>query len=153
MKLVALSIALVVAGLSAGAAQAAPTRSEFIRKGDAACAQTKRELVPLGARAQAAALLPPSQQWTASATLWADHIRIQKRFLVRFRAIGTPTGDTVAQKLVVSLASGVTFATRIQRAYAERNEALLAKELRAYLSYTLALNARAGRYGFRTCGK
>jgi hypothetical protein len=153
MKFVALTAALVMACLCAGVAQAAPTRSEFIRKGDAVCAQTQRELVPLVARAQEAKLLPRSQQWGAAATLWADQIRIQKRFVVRFRAIGTPTGDTVAQKLVGGLANGVTLATRVQRGFAERNEALLSKALPAYLSFTLALNTRVARYGFRTCGR
>ena len=83
MKLVALSAVLVSACLWAGVAEAAPTRSEFIRKGDVACAQTKRELAPVVSRAEEAKLLPRSQQWGAAASLWADQIRIQKRFVVR----------------------------------------------------------------------
>jgi hypothetical protein len=153
MKLVALTAAFVMACLCAGNAQAAPTRSEFIRKGDAICVQVKRELAPIVARAQEAKLLPRSQQWGAAATLWADQIRIHKRFVVRFRAIGTPTGDTVAQQFVAGLAKGVTLAIRVQRAFAERNEALLSKALPAYLSFTLAVNTRVARYGFRVCGR
>jgi hypothetical protein len=147
MKLVALTAAFVMACLCAGNAQAAPTRSEFIRKGDAICVQVKRELAPIVARA------PRSQQWGAAATLWADQIRIHKRFVVRFRAIGTPTGDTVAQQFVAGLAKGITLAIRVQRAFAERNEALLSKALPAYLSFTLAVNTRVARYGFRVCGR
>jgi hypothetical protein len=153
MKFVALSAALVMACVCAEAAQAAPSRSEFIRKGDEACAQTKRELVPLVARAQQAKVLPQSEQWAAAAALWADQIRIQKRFVVRFKAIGTPAGDTVAQKLVASLASGVTLAIRVQRGFAERNQVLLSTALPAYLRFTLALNKRVAAYGFRTCGR
>jgi hypothetical protein len=153
MKFVTLPAALVMACVCAGAAQAAPTRTEFIRKGDAACAQTKRELVPLVARAQQAKVLPQSEQWAAAAALWADQIRIQKRFVVRFKAIGTPAGDTVAQKLVASLASGVTLAIRVQRGFAERNQVLLSTALPAYLRFTLALNKRVAAYGFHTCGR
>jgi hypothetical protein len=150
---VALSAALVLACVCAGVAQAAPTRGEFIRKGDAVCAQVQRELAPLVTRAQKAKLLPRSEQWAAATTLWADQIRIQKRFTVRFRAIGTPAGDTAAQKIVGGLAYGVTLATRVQRAFAERNEVLLSKALPAYLRFTLAANSRVAAYGFRTCGR
>ena len=117
------------------------------------CAQTQRELAPIIARAQQAKLLPQSQQLAAVAALWADQIRIQKRFVGRFKALGTPAGDTVAQKLVAGLAYGVTLATRVQRGFAERNEVLLSTALPAYLRYTLGLNRRVVAYGFRTCGR
>ena len=153
MRLLALCAALVLAGLCAGIAQAAPTRNEFIRKGDAVCEQTQRELAPLVARALQAKLLPQSQRLAAVAALWADQIRIQKRFVARFKAIGTPAGDTVAQKLVAGLTYGITLATRVQRGFAERNEVLLSTALPAYIRYTLGLNKRVAAYGFRTCGR
>ena len=153
MKMVALSAALVMACVCAEVAQAAPTRSEFIRKGDAVCAQTQRELAPLVVRAQKAKRLPRSEQWGAAATLWADQIRIQRRFVVRLRAIGTPAGDPAAQKLVGNLAYGVTLAIRVQRGFAERNEVSLSKALPAYLRFTLATNIRVAAYGFHTCGR
>ena len=152
MKRVALSATLVLACVFAGIAQAAPTRSEFIRNGEAACAQAERELAPITARAQRIARLPRSERWAAAATLWADHIRIQKRFNGRFKALGTPAGDTVAQKLVADLPTGVTLAIRIQRGFAERNEALLSTAGPAYLRFTNAINARVVAYGFPTCG-
>ena len=115
-----------------GAAQAAPTRTEFIRQGDAVCVQTQRELVPIRARAEAAKLLPQSLQWGAAAAIWADQIRIQKRFVARMKAIGTPAGDVVAQKLVASLARGVTLAVAVQRGFAERDTAALSRVLPTY---------------------
>jgi hypothetical protein len=158
MKRVALSATLVLACVFAGIAQAAPTRSEFIRNGDALCAQAKRELVPVAARLQRLSLPPQmaqftGAQWAAAATLWADRNRVLKRFSGRFKAFGTPAGDTVAQKIVAGLASAVTLANRVQRGLAERNEALLTTALPAYLRLTLATNTRVVAYGFRTCGR
>ncbi len=153
MRLIALLAALVVAAVCAGSAQAAPTRGEFIRKGDAVCAQTKKELAPILARAQAAKLLPPSEQLGAVTAIWADQVRIQKRFVARFRTIGTPAGDTVAQKLVASLAHGVTLAIRVQRGFAERDATSLSLDLPAYLKFTQSLNKRVAAYGFRVCGR
>ena len=152
MRLAVLVAVLAVASVCVGAAQAAPTRAEFIRQGDAVCAQTQRELAPIRARAQAAKLLPQSQQWGAVAALWADQIRIQRRFVARMKAIGTPAGDVVAQKLVAALARGVTLAVAVQRGFAERDSAALSSALPAYLSFTLALNRRVVAYGFRRCG-
>lgn len=152
MRLGALFAVLAVATVFAGTAQAAPTRTEFIRKGDAVCVQTQRELAPIRARAQAAKLLPQSEQWGAAAAIWADQIRIQKRFVGRMKAIGTPTGDVVAQKLVASLARGVTLAAAVQRGFAERDGAALSTALPAYITFTLALNKRVVAYGFQRCG-
>ena len=152
MRVAPLLATFAVAAVCVGAAQAAPTRSEFIRKGDAVCAQTKRELLPLRARAEAAKRLAPSEQLRAVTGIWADQIRIQERFVARFRAIGTPASDTTAQKLVAGLANGVTLAKRIHRGFADRNMALLSTALPAYLKFTQALNRRVAAYGFRICG-
>jgi hypothetical protein len=144
---------LLAAVIGVASANAAPTRSEFIRKGDLVCRQTQRELVPIRTRAQAAKTLPQSQLWAATAEIWADQIRIQRRFVSRFRAIGTPAGDPVAERLVGSLAGGVTLAVRVQRGFAERDSALLSNALPAYIKYTLSLNKRVATYGFRVCGR
>ncbi len=152
MRLVALFAVLAVAATSVGAAQAAPTRTEFIRKGDAVCVQTQRELAPIRARAQAAKLLPQSEQWAAAAAIWAAQIRIQERFVGRMKAIGTPAGDVVAQRLVASLARGVTLAVAVQRGFANRDSAALSTALPAYITFTLALNKRVVAYGFQRCG-
>ena len=135
------------------AAYAAPTKAEFIRKGDAVCRQTQRELVPIRERAQAAKALPQSQQWAATADIWADQIQIQRRFVTRFRAIGLPTGNREAARLVSSLARGVTLATQVQRGFAERDTTALSVALPAYLKYTLSLNRRVVAFGFRVCGR
>jgi hypothetical protein len=134
-------------------ASAAPTKAEFIRKGDAVCRQTQRELVPLRKRAQAARLLPQSEQWAATAAIYADQIRIQRRFVTRFRAIGMPTGNQEAARLVSSLGRGVTLATQVQRGFAERDTTALSVALPAYLKYTLSLNRRVIAFGFRVCGR
>lgn len=136
----------------AGAAVAAPTRSEFIRKGDAVCAVTKRELAPIRARAEAAKLLPETKMWAETADIWADQIVIQKRFVARFRAIGTPAGDAVAVALVGKLARGVLLATRVQQGFAAHDVMKLQAALPAYVRYTLDLNRRVVAYGFRACG-
>jgi hypothetical protein len=150
--------AVLLAALAASltfvaAAQAAPTRAEFIRKGDAVCVQTQKELVPLRARAQAAKLLPQREQWAAAATIWADQIRIQRRFVARMTAIGTPTGDLAARRITRSLTRSVSFAVAVQRAFAERNARDLSPALSAYLEFTVALNRRVVSYGFRRCGR
>ena len=152
MRLAVLVAALAVASVSVGAAQAAPTRLEFIRQGDAICVQVQRELAPIRARAQAAKLLPQSRQWAAVAAIWADQIIIQKRFVARMKALGTPAGDIVARRLVASLARGVTLAVAVQRGFAERDTAALSAALPTYIDFTLALNRRVVAYGFRRCG-
>jgi hypothetical protein len=108
----ALLIAVTGLGLvlSVGAAHAAPTKSEFIRQGDALCLQVQRDLAPLVRRAQAAKSLPESQQWAAAQRLWADQIRIQARFTARLRAVGVPTGDSKARSIVLGLDRGLVLA-------------------------------------------
>jgi hypothetical protein len=145
------TVLLVCVGVEA--AYAAPTKAEFIRKGDAVCRQTQRELVPLRKRAQAAKVLPQSEQWAATAAIYADQIRIQRRFVTRFRAIGTPAGNREAARLVSSLGRGVTLATQVQRGFAERDPNALSAALPAYLKYTLSLNRRVVAFGFRVCGR
>jgi hypothetical protein len=129
------------------------TRAEFIRKGDALCAQVKRELVPIQRRVAAAKNLPESQKWVAVADLWSDQIKIQKRFVRRFRDVGVPANDRWAQELVSGLDRGVALAERVQRAYASRNEAAIPRALSEYVTFTLSLNAKVRAYGFRVCGR
>lgn len=153
MRAATLFVVLALASILATAAQAAPTKAQFIVKGDAICAQTQRELAPIRTRAQAAKLLPQREQWPAAASIWADQIRIQKRFVARMKAIGTPAGDLAARNIVASLARGIPLAIAIQRAFAERDAAGLSNALPAYLKFTLALNRRVVAYGFHTCGR
>lgn len=148
-----LAVMVLAAAVCTEVAVAAPTRAEFIRKGDAVCVQTKRELVPIRRRAEAAKLLPQAQQWAATAGIWADQIVIQKRFLSRFRAIGMPDGDLVARALVAKIGRGVTLAQRVQQGFATRNTVSLQTALPAYLRFTVDLNKRVVAYGFRTCGR
>ena len=144
---------VLVSAVCVSAAVAAPTRSEFIRKGDAVCTQTKRELVPIRARAEAAKLLPQSRQWAATANIYADQIVIQKRFVARFRAIGVPANDAAAKALVGRLDQGVVLAQRVQRGFATHDVASLQTALPAYLRFTLETNRRVVAYGFRSCGR
>jgi hypothetical protein len=137
----------------AGLAVASPTRVEFIRKGDALCAQTKSQLLPIRDRAQAAKSLPPSRQWAAVADIYADQIVIQRQFALKFNAIGTPAGDAVAAGLVSKFAKGILLAVRVQRGFATHDAAALQTALPAYLRFTLDLNKHVVAYGFHTCGK
>jgi hypothetical protein len=150
LRLVA--VALVLACSWAESATAATSRGEFIRRGDALCAQVKRELAPVRARAEAAKGLPVSQQWAAAADIWADQIRIQKRFTRRFHAIGVPANDRAARQVVAGLDRGVVLAVRVRKAFATRNAATLPAALQAYVTFTLTLNRRVAAYGFRVCG-
>ena len=147
----AAAAAAVLAPVAAGAG--VPTRSEFIRHGDALCRQTQRELAPLRRRAEAAKLLPEAQMWRAVTTLWTAQVRIQTRFNRRFRAIGVPAGDRTARSLVAGLDRGLALARRVRDAFAARNTGALADVLPAYLRYTLRLNARVVAYGFKSCGR
>lgn len=149
----ALTVALVVVLATAPVASAAPTKREFIRKGDAVCADVAHQLLPLRRRAEAAKSLPESKQWAAVADIWTDQVAIQKRFVERFRAIGTPTRDTAAARLVTSLDRGLVLARRVRDGFAKRDERALASALPAYIEFTLALNRRVQAYGFRVCGK
>ena len=153
MRLVALLASVAAACIWTGLASAAPTRAEFIREGDVVCTQVKRELLPLRMRAQAAKLLPESGKWAATARIWADQIRIQRRFVARFKAIGTPANDKAARQLVGGLARGVPLAVRVQTGFAQRNTTALSTALPAYLNHTLTLNRRVAAYGFRACGR
>ena len=154
MKVVAVLTATVVVALAAaGAASAAPTKRDFIRKGDAACAAVIRELAPIRRRAQAAQSLPEEQKWRAAAALWRDQVAIQARFNTRFRAIGTPVGDTAARQLVAGLDRGLVLARRVSEGFVRRDVRALSSALPAYVSFTLALNRRVHAYGFRVCGR
>ncbi|MBD0348130.1 MAG: hypothetical protein ICV59_03180 [Thermoleophilia bacterium] len=147
-----LALVLVLA-LGAAAALAAPSKGEFIRRGDALCTQTARELVPLRKRAEAAKSLPTARKWAAGSSLWAEQVRIQARFNARFRALGLPAGDVTARRLVDGLDRGLVFARRVRDAFASRSTAALAAALPAYLRFTVALNRRVQAYGFRVCGR
>jgi hypothetical protein len=132
---------------------AAPTKGEFIRQGDALCRQVKRELVPLQQQAAAAKSLPRAKLWSVATRLWSAHLVIQRRFVTRFRAIGTPANDASARSLVADLPRGVALAKRVRDAFAARNTAALNAAMPEYISHTLQLNRRVVRYGFRICGR
>lgn len=147
-------ITFLVVGLAgAGTASASPSKAEFVRKGDALCTQTKRALVPIRARAQAAKSLPEDAKWRATAEIWADQVAIQRRFVTKFRAIGTPPGDRSAADLVSRMARGIPLAVKIQRSFASRDTTRLPAFLSDYLDFTLNLNRRVAAYGFRVCGR
>jgi len=150
----ALLIAVTALGLvlSVGAAHAAPTKSEFIRQGDALCLQVQRDLAPLVRRAQTAKSLPESQQWAAAQRPWADQIRIQARFTARLRAVGVPTGDSKARSIVLGLDRGLVLAHRARDAFARRSTTSLAVTLPEYIRFTMSLNRRVAAYGFKVCG-
>lgn len=149
----ALVASLLFALAAAGAAHAAPTKLEFIRKGDALCTDVARQLAPLRRRAEAAKLLPEARQWPAATALWTDQITIQRRFNERFRAIGVPAGDRLALRLVSGLDRGVVLARRVRDAFARHDVPALGAALRAYVDFTLTLNRRVQAYGFRVCGR
>ncbi len=150
----ALLIAVMGLGLmlSVSAAFAAPTKAQFIQKGDALCREVQRELAPLVRRAQAAKSLPESQQWPVAQRLWADQIRIQARFTERLRAVGVPTGDLKARSIVSGLDRGLVLARRVRGAFARRSTTSLAVVLPEYIRFTMALNRRVAAYGFKVCG-
>jgi hypothetical protein len=151
----------VVAGLvafvaltgSAGATGAARTKADFIRQGDALCARTVRELVPLRRRAEAAQHLPEYEMWAAVASIWSEQIRIQIRFNRQLRLIGTPPNDATARALLARLDHGVVLARRVRDAFANASVNVLASAAPAYLRFTLALNRQIKAYGFRVCGR
>ena len=145
---------LLFAVMAAAAASAAtPTRGEFIRQGDAICAQVKRELAPVVARAEQARSLPESRKWAAVADIWAEQIAIHRRFVSRFRALGTPRNDRAAQRIVAGLESGIVLAERVRKAFATRNTAVIRGALGAYVEFTVSTNRRVVAYGFRVCGR
>jgi len=139
--------------LSAGAASAAPTKAQFIQRGDALCESVQRDLQPLRRRALAAKSLPQSRQWAVATQLWADQIRIQVRFNTRLRAVGVPTGDTKAHGIVLGLDHGLLLARRVQDAFARKSTTSLAVTLPEYIRFTVSLNHRVAAYGFRVCGR
>jgi hypothetical protein len=148
----ALGIVGVWLALTASVALAAPTKAQFIRRGDALCGQVQRDLAPLRRRAEAAKSLPEAQKWVAVTALWSDQIRIQARFIPRFRAIGVPAGDATARSLTSGLDRGLLLARRVRAAFAARSTRALAIALPAYVRFTLSLNRRVRAYGFRLCG-
>lgn len=145
---------MVIVGLALAAdvALAAPTKTQFIRQGDALCGQVLRELAPLQSRAEAAKSLPTTRKWVAATTLWGDQIRIQVRFITRFRALGVPAGDAKARSLISGLDRDLLLARRVRSAFAARDTGALATALPAYATFTLSLNRRVRAYGFRVCG-
>jgi hypothetical protein len=148
------AIGMVVVGLAltVSVAHAAPTKTHFIQRGDALCGQVRRDLAPLRRRAEAAKSLPEAQKWAAATALWGDQIRIQARFIARFRAIGVPAGDATARSLSSGLDRGLLLARRVRAAFAARSTTALSAALPAYVRFTLSLNRRVRAYGFRVCG-
>lgn len=142
----------VVALLAPVAANAAPTRAEFIRQGDALCRQVQRQLVPLRRQAEAARSLPQSQQWAAVTRIWRAQVSVQEQFNTRFHALGIPARDSAARSLVSGLDRGLVLARRVRDAFAARDTATLASALPAYVRFTLSLNRRVVAYGFSVCG-
>jgi hypothetical protein len=142
-----------VLALGADAAVAAPTKAQFIRQGDALCANVIRELVPLRRRAEALKALPESQQFAVAAAIWRDQIAIQSRFNARFRALGVPAGDRAARSLVSGLDHGLALARAVRDAIVARDAGRLATAVPAYVRFTTSLNRRVQAYGFRVCGR
>jgi hypothetical protein len=147
---VTLAIAVV---LSVEAAAAAPTKAEFIRRGDALCTQAKGQLVPLHREAESAKALPREKMWSAATRLWTKQLRIQSGFVSRFRSLGVPPNDARARSIVAGMGRGLTLTRRVRDAFAARSTSRLATELQAFLQYTVALNRRVVAYGFVVCGR
>jgi len=145
--------ALLISLATTGIAQASPSKAEFIRKGDALCTQTRKALVPIQARAQAAKTLPTDAKWQATADIWADQITVQRRFIAKFRAIGIPAGDPTATSLVTGLSKGLMLAVNVQQGFAARDTIRLPTFLSDYVTYLLKFNRRVALYGFRVCGR
>jgi hypothetical protein len=152
MRALSVTAVSLLAALAFAGAASATSKSEFIRRGDALCTRTLKELAPLRRRAEAAASAPEAKRWSLAASLWSDQIRIQTRFNDRLRAIGTPRGDAAARNLLSRLDRGVVLARRVRDAFAARRVTALATALEAYVDFTLALNDRIRAYGFRVCG-
>jgi hypothetical protein len=145
---------LLAAALSVtAAASAAPSRAQFIQRGDALCRDVAVELAPLRIRAQSAKTLPVSEQWPETTRIWTAQVAIQKRFNSRLRAIGVPAGDRAAAAIVSGIDRGVVLARRVRDGFAARDTIALNAALPAYVSFTLALNRRVAAYGFRSCGR
>jgi hypothetical protein len=147
------TVTAVVALLAPVAANAAPTRAEFIRQGDALCREVQRELVPLRRQAEAAKSLPQGRQWAAVTRIWKAQVSIQAHFNARFHALGIPARDSAARSLVSGLDRGLVLAKRVRDAFAARDTATLANALPAYVRFTLSLNRRVVAYGFSVCGR
>lgn len=148
----AAAVSLAIAG-TASTAGAATTKAEFIKRGDALCADVAKELAPLRRRAEAAYSLPESRRMAAAAAIWGDQIRIQVAFNRRLRAVGAPPNDAAGARLLAQLDRGVVLARRIQSAFADRRIDSLATALPTYLDFTLKLNRQVRAYGFRVCGR
>jgi hypothetical protein len=153
-RLSSLTVAVAVALLvSVEASAATPTKAEFIRRGDALCAQAKRQLVPLRREAEAAKALPREQMWSAATRLWTKQLGIQNGFVSRFRSLGVPPNDARARSIVAGMGRGLTLTRRVRDAFASRSTSRLATNLQAFLQYTVALNRRVVAYGFAVCGR
>jgi hypothetical protein len=144
--------AISIALLAPLAADAAPTRPDFIRRGDALCRQVQRQLVPLRRQAQAAKTLPQAKQWAAVTRIWTAQVNIQAEFNARFRALGVPAGDAAARRIVSDLGRGLVLARRVRDAFSARDTTALAGALPAYVRFTVSLNRRVAAYGFSACG-
>jgi hypothetical protein len=134
-------------------AAAAPSKNEFIRKGDALCLTMARQLQPLRVRAEAAKSLPEAQKWAATTAIWVDQVRLHSQFVAKFQAIGVPAGDATARSLVRGLGEGLVLAKRVRDGFINRNASLLQYALPQYLRLTVALNRRVAGYGFKICGR
>jgi hypothetical protein len=150
---VAAAVSTAAALLAPLAAGAAPSRPDFIRRGDALCQQVQRQLVPLRRQAVAAKSLPEAKQWGAVTRIWTAQVAIQASFNARFRAIGLPAGDSAARSIVSGLGRGLVLARRVRDGFAARNTTALAAALPAYLRFTVSLNRRVAAYGFTVCGR
>jgi hypothetical protein len=150
---IAAASSTVVALLAPLTADAAPTRAQFIRQGDALCRQVQRQLVPLRRQAEAAKSLPEAKQWAAVTRIWTAQVKIQASFNARFQALGVPGRDSDARSIVSGLDGALVLARRVRDAFAAHDTGALAGSLPAYVRFTLNLNRRVAAYGFTACGR
>jgi hypothetical protein len=149
----ATALSAVVVLLTAVAATAAPTKAQFIHRGDALCREVQRQLVPLRRQAEAAQSLPDGKKWAAVTRIWTTQINIEARFNARFRALGIPAHDLAARSIVSGLGRGLVLGRRVRNAFAARDTTAVARALPAYVRFTLSLNRRVAAYGFSACGR
>ena len=123
--------------------------SQFVRKATPSDRSYPREAVRGTAR------LHPNHQRSGrfGKSEGQGQVAIQRRFVTKFRAIGTPPGDRSAADLVSRMARGIPLAVKIQRSFASRDTTRLPAVLSDYLDFTLSLNRRVAAYGFRVCGR
>jgi hypothetical protein len=134
----------------------APSKPEFIAKGDAICADLQSEQAELQRRAQQLEAesdeLSTGEFLRRAASFWDDQIQVMEGFRGDLARLGAPPGDEErVEQFLTSIDDGIAIAREMQTRLEDGQE-VLAAQVEEYGQTVRRGNTLAQAYGFEVCG-